>query len=73
MLFSIVSDPVLSADVLNHDLDVIYQWAHLWKMEFNPNPTKKATEVLFSCKKFSPSHPELIFDGTDVVKVNEQN
>ena len=44
MLFSIVKDPVLSADDLNHDLD-IYQWAHQWKMEFNPDPTKQATEV----------------------------
>ena len=60
MLFCIVKDPVLSADDLNHDVDIIYQWAHQWKMEFNPDPTKQATEVLFSCKKASPSHPQLI-------------
>ena len=72
MLFSIVKDPVLSADDLNHDLDIIYQWAHQWKMEFNPDPTKQATEVLFSCKKTSPSHPQLIFNGTIVKKVSEQ-
>ena len=28
MLFSIVKDPVTSANDLNHDLDMIYQWAH---------------------------------------------
>ena len=72
MFFSIVKDPVLSADDLNHDLDIIYQWAHQWKMEFNPDPTKQATEVLFSCKKTSPSHPQLIFNGTIVKKVSEQ-
>ena len=72
MLFSIVKDPVISANTLNNDLDIIYQWAHQWKMEFNPDPTKQATEVLFSCKKVSPNHPQLIFNGTDVVKVNEQ-
>ena len=72
MLFSIVKDPVISANTLNDDLDIIYQWAHQWKMEFNPDPTKQATEVLFSCKKVSPNHPQLIFNGTDVVKVNEQ-
>ena len=72
MLFSIVKDPVISANDLNHDLDIIYQWAHQWKMEFNPDPTKQATEVLFSCKKNSPNHPQLIFNGSDVVKVNEQ-
>ena len=51
MLFSLVKDPVTSAHDLNRDLDMIYQWAHQWKMEFNPDPTKQATEILFSCKK----------------------
>ena len=41
-------------------------------MEFNPDPTKQATEVLFSCKKNSPAHPQLIFNGSVVVKVNVQ-
>ena len=48
MLFSIVKDPVISANTLNNDLDIIYQWAQQWKMEFNPDPTKQATEVHFS-------------------------
>ena len=72
MLFSVVKDPVISADDLNHDVDIIYQWAHQWKMESNLDPTKQATEVLFSCKKVSPIHPQLIFNGTVVKKVNEQ-
>ena len=41
-------------------------------MEFNPNPSKQATEVLFSCKKNRANHPQLIFNGSAVVKVNEQ-
>ena len=41
-------------------------------MEFNPDPTKQATKVLFSCKKSSAHHPQLIFNGTVVAKVNEQ-
>ena len=60
MLFSIVKYPAISADDLNHDLDIIRQWAYQWRMEFNPDPNKQATEVLFSCKKSSPNHPELI-------------
>ena len=72
MLFSIVKDPAISADDLNHDLDIIRQWAYRWKMEFNSDPNKQATEVLFSCKKSSPNHPELIFNGTAITKVNEQ-
>ena len=72
MLFSIVKDPATSANDLNHDLDTIRQWAHQWKMEFNPDPSKQATEVLFSCKRSSPYHPQLIFNGTAVQRVDEQ-
>ena len=67
MFFSTVKDPIISANDLNHDLDIINQW----KMEFNPDPTKQATEVLFSCKKSSPNHPQLISNGTYVEQVNE--
>ena len=35
-------------------------------------PFKQATEVLFSCKKGSPSHPQLTFNGTVIKKVNVQ-
>ena len=71
MLFSIVKDPIISANDSNQDPDKIYQWDHQLEMEFNPDPTKQATEVLFSCKKNSPDHPQLIFNGSVVVKVNE--
>ena len=72
MLFSIVNDPILSASELNHDLNGINQWAYQWKMEFNPDPNKQATELLFSCKRNSPNHPSLFFNGTVVPKVTEQ-
>ena len=72
MLFSIVKDPAISANNLNHDLDIIQQWAYKWKMEFNPDPTKQATEVLFSCKKSNPNHPQPLFNGIAVAKVNDQ-
>ena len=72
MLFSIVKDPIISANDLNQDLDKIYQWVHQRKMEFNPDSTKQATEVLFSSEKNSSAHPQLIFKGSVVVKVNEQ-
>ena len=55
MLYSVVKDPDRTAADLNLDLDVINQWAHRWKMEFNPDPSKQAKEVLFSCKKVPPS------------------
>ena len=72
MLLSIVKDPVISANDFNHDLNIIQLWAHQWKMEFNPDPTKQATEVFFSFKKANTNHSQLIFNGTTVAKVNEQ-
>ena len=50
MLYSVVKDPAHTARELNHDLCVIQQWAHQWKMEFNPDPTKQANVILFSFK-----------------------
>ena len=39
-------------------------------MEFNPDITKQATEVVFSCKRIKPNHPQLTFNGNALVKVN---
>ena len=54
---------------MNHDL--LNQWAFQWKMYFNPDPNKQATELLFSCKKATVDHPNLIFNGSPVEKVNQ--
>ena len=70
--FTIVNDRVISADGLNHDIEGINHWAYQWKMEFNPDPKRQATELLFSCMKNSPDHPSLFFNRTIVPKVNEQ-
>ena len=54
---------------MTHDLELIRKWAHQWKMEFNPDPTKQATEVHFSWKTSKPNrvseqkHLGLIFDS----------
>ena len=71
MLFSIVKHPVISATDLSHDLKAIHGWAYQWKLGFNPDPSKKATELLFSCKKSRPNHPPLLLNGTPVTNVKE--
>ena len=48
MIYSVVHNPTLTASVLNHDLAIISQWAHQWKMSFNPEPSKQAVEILKS-------------------------
>ena len=72
MLFSIVKHHEISANDLNHDLDIIHRWDHQWKLEFNPDPTKQSTEVIFSCKKTIPNHPNICLMELLLLKKNEQ-
>ena len=71
MLFSVIKDPQLSASDLYHDLEVINQWAYQWKMAFNPDPIKQATEILFSYKKKERNPPELTFNGAPVARMKQ--
>ena len=59
MLYSILYEEGLSALELNHDLERIKEWAHQWKMAFNPYSNKQAVEMLFSQKKSQVTHPPL--------------
>ena len=70
-LYSIVKDPVTSASNLNDDLETIHRWAQQWKMEFNPDPAKQATELLFSTKNKPPFHP--LFSLMDTLLVKSTN
>ena len=70
-LYSVVKDPEVSAQELNHDLIVISNWAKQWKMSFNPDPTKPAEEIVFSHKKRPNLHPPLFFNGIEVKRVKE--
>ena len=49
-LFSIVSDPLETVNILNEDLDKIRGWAEQWKLAFNPDPTKQAQKVVVFSK-----------------------
>ena len=71
-LFSIVNDSILSAAELNSDLSKINDWAHMWRMSFNPDHLKQATEVLFSKKRSIVNHPDLYFNGTKINRLPSQ-
>ena len=47
-LFSKVYDIHNSESKLNDDLEKMSYWAYQWKMQFNPDPSKQANEVIFS-------------------------
>ena len=70
-IFTIVRDPVSAVMDLNHDLNLIRQWADKWKMSFNPDPTKQAVELTFSGKKKPIDHPPILFNGTPISKTEE--
>ena len=53
---------------LNNDLNKIKNWAIHWKMDFNPDPSKQAQEVIFS-RKFqiqNTSHNKFYFKHNSV-------
>ena len=72
-LFSKVKDSSLSLFDLNYDLETINQWAYQWKMPFNPDPNKQATEVLFSRRVNSDDHPKLTFNDNQFQQCSSQN
>ena len=70
-LFKIASNNHESTSVLNNDLVKITQWAHQWKMIFNPDESKQAVEIVFSSKHNPTTFDDLVFHGVGVRKVNE--
>ena len=67
-LLLVVHDTQASANDPNKDLQIINNWTFQWKMNFNPNPTKQAREVIFSRKAKDIFHPPLVFNNTSVSK-----
>ena len=65
-LFSTVFDLVGSSEILNNDLSAVMNWAFQWKMAFNPDSNKQATEVVFSHKRTRTNHPNLFFNNSPV-------
>ena len=44
------------------DLHTITKLNNQWKMKFNPDITKQATEIIFSSKYKKETHPPLVFN-----------
>ena len=71
-LFSLIIDQIRCAMQLNADMQKISEWAHQWKMSFNPDPSKQAVEVYFSKKLNLPNPPELYFNNAPIVVQDHQ-
>ena len=61
-LFTCVKGVTQTHHKLLKDLQTVTLWAYQWKMVFNPDIIKQAIEVIFSCKKNKPPHPDLVFN-----------
>ena len=57
---------------LNNDLKKIGEWVFKWKMSFNPDPTKQAQELIFSCKVQITNPPPSLFNENIVPKTTLQ-
>jgi len=55
-------------NLLTSDLNTVSLWANQWKMQFNPDITKQAIEVIFSSKYKKVFHPPLVFGGIPVAR-----
>ena len=58
-LFTLVFNENISAQNLNNDLRMIQERAFLWKMQFNPDLSKQAVQVIFSPKKVNPNRSRM--------------
>ena len=72
-LFTVVQNFNSAANDMNHDLELIRQWAHDWRMSFNPDPQKQAVELIFSRKKIKADYPELYEHIGIILDYHERN
>ena len=56
---------------IRSDLSNIADWAHQWKMRFNPNVRKQAVEVIFWQQRCKPQHPAMSFNTVPVKRDRE--
>ena len=47
---------------------MIHNWALQWKINFNPDPTKQAQEVIFSRKTKKLPHPPSVLNNRNVTQ-----
>ena len=71
-LFSIVHNMNTPTTNLNNDLNKIKNWAVQWKINFNPDPSKQAQEVIFSRKLQKTNHNQVYFDHNSVKQILSQ-
>ena len=70
--FSVVHDVNTSDKELNDDLKKVNDWAFQWKISFNPDLSKQAQELTFSCISKRSTNPPLVFNNNNVSQTFSQ-
>ena len=70
-MFSVIHDIQIPANNLNKEFRK-NKWATQWKMNFDPDTTKQAQEVIFSRKLKKKFHPPLLFNNISVTRTSSQ-
>ena len=71
--FSVSKNVDASNSDLNNNLKKIGEWAFQWKMNFNPDPTKQAQELIFSHKVQMINYLPLFFNQRVVLQTSLKN
>ena len=58
-LFTVVENPTIVANNMNHGLALIVQGAQNWRMLFNPDPQKQAAELTFWRKRLEKEYLQI--------------
>ena len=66
-LYSKINDIDTSNVDINNNIVKISRWAYQWKMMFNPDINKQATEVYFSQRRAKSLPPRIIFNNNNVL------
>ena len=65
-----MKDGISASVTLNKDLYLISKWAYSLKMSFNPDPSKQATELVFSNKRADFQLPTSTFNNNILTPAN---
>ena len=69
-IFSVMKDRISASITLNEDLYLISKWGYSWKMSFNSDPSKQATEIFFTKKRSDIQPPNLRFNNNSLTPTN---
>ena len=69
-MFSVARDPINTSQKLKTDFDGVSLWANIWKMSFNPDPSKQAQKVILLLKINKVYHSPFLFNNSTIQQIS---